>query len=287
MNVSLIVPVYKGEQYIANLLHMARENNSTLQQAYPGAQMELLLVNDYPTAPLSVPECSDNAGPTVRVIENQKNLGIHGTRVNGLAHAAGEFVLFLDQDDRIESNCIVSHLNVIGDADVSVGNGYKMQGEEKRTIYRNSKKHQLATKIKYFLYAACQIVSPGHCLLRRSSIPEAWKTHIIEKNGGDDLFLWLLMFSQGAKFIANPEKIYTHVDTGENVSADQMTMIRSAYNVIEQMKNCGQVNPKAIHVYHRRVRFLEQLEKGSKLQKIFACIKNLDICLCKLYAYYR
>ena len=193
---------------------------------------------------------------------------------------------FLDQDDCIGRRCLLSHSLAIGHADVSVGNGYKMRGDKKRVIYANEKKHRLATGIKYYLYAACQIVSPGQCLLRKASIPEDWKTHIIENNGADDLFLWLLMLSRGAKFSMNPELIYTHVDTGKNVSGDKLAMLRSDNDVVQQLRQCN-VSEQLVEVYARRIRFLQQLETGTVPQKLAACLKNPDICFCKLYAYYR
>lgn len=284
MNISMIVPVYRGQRYLQALQRMAAENARVLQQAHPHARVELLFVNDDPAMPLQLPESPKEIA--VRVIENPKNLGIHGARVNGLNHATGEYILFLDQDDCIGRRCLLSHSLTIGDADVSVGNGYKMRGDKKRVIYRNEKKHRLATGIKYYLYAACQIVSPGQCLLRKASIPEDWKIHIIENNGADDLFLWLLMLSRGAKFTINPELIYTHVDTGKNVSGDKLAMLRSDSDVVQQLRQCH-VSDRLVDVYARRIRFLQQLETGTAPQKLAACLKNPDICLSKLYAYYR
>ena len=109
----------------------------------------------------------------------------------------------------------------------------------------------------------------------------------MENNGADDLFLWLLMLSRGAKITINPERVYTHVDTGRNVSADKLAMLRSDENVVRQLRSCEGIPDRQLDVYARRIAFLEQLEKGNLPQKAAACMKNLDICLCKIYAYYR
>lgn len=283
MLVSMIVPIYKGEKYMQALLEMAHANCEKLAE---GDRMELLLVNDHPETPLPT-EILEQAKLPVRIIENPRNLGIHGARVAGLRAAAGDFILFLDQDDTISDDCVHSHLCVIGDHDVSVGNGYKMTGKKAKPIYRGIPKQKLATRCKYYLYAACQIVSPGHCLIRKAAIPQEWYDLIVTKNGGDDLYLWLLMFGHNARFTVNPRLVYTHVDTGKNLSADKMTMIRSAYNVVELLGQCDQIPARYARVYGRRVRFLEVLATGSRTKKVLACIRNFDICLCKLYAYYR
>ena len=91
MNISMIVPVYRGQRYLKGLQRMAAENARVLQQAYPKAQVELLFVNDDPAMPLQLSDCPKEI--TVRVIENKENLGIHGTRVHGLNHATGEYIL--------------------------------------------------------------------------------------------------------------------------------------------------------------------------------------------------
>lgn len=45
----------------------------------------------------------------------------------------------------------------------------------------------------------CAITSPGHCLIRKTSIPQLWKENILKNNGSDDLLLWLLMLEENKK----------------------------------------------------------------------------------------
>lgn len=283
MLVSMIIPIYKGEKYMQPILDMAQANCKRLAE---GDSMEVLFVNDYPETPLPT-AIAEQASIPVRILENPQNLGIHGARVEGLKEAKGDYILFLDQDDTITDDCVASHLQVIGQYDVSVGNGYKMLGDQVKPIYRSPAKQKLATHCKYYLRAACQIVSPGHCLIRKEAIPQEWYHQIVTNNGSDDLFLWLLMFGHNASFTVNPARVYTHVDTGKNVSSDKMTMIRSSYNVVELLKQCPQIPARYARLYNRRIRFLEALTTGSKLKKLWSCICHFDICLCKLYAYYR
>lgn len=100
MKVSIIIPVFGVEPYIEKCIE------SLLCQDIPTSDYELIFIND---------ETKDHswdivkrmvAGHTnVRLLE-QKNQGQGTARNNGLSHAAGDFVWFVDSDDWIEKNCI-------------------------------------------------------------------------------------------------------------------------------------------------------------------------------------
>jgi glycosyltransferase involved in cell wall biosynthesis len=88
--VSVIIPVYNGERFIAGAIE------SALAQTYEN--LELLIVNDGST---------DRSGekispyldlPNVRYIE-QENKGVAAARNTGIRNAAGDLIAFLDQDD--------------------------------------------------------------------------------------------------------------------------------------------------------------------------------------------
>ena len=287
MKISIIVPIYKGNRYIDNITTMVDNNYKTAIKELSDLSLELILVNDYPDIAIEADSLNKTYDWEISINPNKVNQGIHQSRVNGLSVSTGNYITFLDQDDKIEDNFVLTQLKAIKDCDIVVGNGYRMFGDNAKTIYRNSKKQKLATVEKTYLYAANQIVSPGHCLIKKEAIPEEWLKYIVKDNGGDDLFLWMLMFSKNAKFAMNPECVYTHVDTGENVSLDINVMLKSADNCVELMRECGSIKKKSLNTYARRIRFLKAINGKSKIKKITAYITNLDICFYKLYAYYR
>lgn len=287
MKVSVIVPLFKGDAYIDNIIEMIKKNALSINKMEQEIDIELLLVNDSPDIPIELMELNDDNAFKMQIINNDKNIGIHGSRVRGLREAQGEYILFLDQDDKIVDDCIVSQIMCIDRADVCIGNGYKVENNQRKKIYRHYQKQRLATKEDVFLKAACQIVSPGHCLIRKSAIPQEWYNYIVSVNGADDLFLWILMFEKKKKFCLNPKEIYEHIDTGTNVSRDNWGMTKSAYNIIELMKKCECIRYTSIKKYERRIAFWENLQNYSGIKKILIYVKNIDICAWKLYAYYR
>ncbi|MGN1181929.1 MAG: glycosyltransferase, partial [Faecalibacillus sp.] len=89
MDISIIIPFYKGKQYLDYLLDIFDKNKKLIKE-----EMEVIFVNDYPEEPLFISglHCYD-----IHVINNKINMGIHHSRVNGLNQAKGKYVIFLDQ----------------------------------------------------------------------------------------------------------------------------------------------------------------------------------------------
>jgi len=59
---------------------------------------------------------------SMKVYTNKRNLGIHASRICGLHHSTGEYILFLDQDDVIEPRYFLSQFQAIGDSDAVICN---------------------------------------------------------------------------------------------------------------------------------------------------------------------
>lgn len=87
-HLSVIVPVYNGERFLAEAL------NSILRQAY--APLEILVVDDGSTDGSAA--IARGFGPPVHYL-HQPNQGPAAARNRGLAAATGEIIGFLDADD--------------------------------------------------------------------------------------------------------------------------------------------------------------------------------------------
>ncbi len=91
--ISVIIPVYKSEKFLQECI------DSILVQTYPC--FELILVDD--GSPDSCGEiCDRNAAADSRIrVIHQSNQGVTRARANGVAASVGEFVTFVDSDDRL------------------------------------------------------------------------------------------------------------------------------------------------------------------------------------------
>jgi glycosyltransferase involved in cell wall biosynthesis len=87
--VSIIIPVYKAEKYIAATVQ------SALEQTYKN--FEILIIDDG-SPDRSIDICQQFADPRIRIIR-QDNRGLPGARNTGIRHAKGEYLTLLDADD--------------------------------------------------------------------------------------------------------------------------------------------------------------------------------------------
>ena len=102
--VSIIVPVYKVEPYLARCVESLR--NQTLED------IEIILVDD--GSPDNCPWMCDEfaeADPRIRVVHKQ-NGGLSSARNAGLKVAQGQFIGFVDSDDTVDPDMYRSMLEV-------------------------------------------------------------------------------------------------------------------------------------------------------------------------------
>lgn len=103
--ISIIVPVYKAEKYLADCVH------SILNQTYKS--LEIILVDD--GSPDSCPAICDHFAekdPRVRVI-HKTNGGVSTARNAGLDAATGDYVAFVDSDDYIDASMYENMMSII------------------------------------------------------------------------------------------------------------------------------------------------------------------------------
>ncbi|MCI8294175.1 MAG: glycosyltransferase [Hespellia sp.] len=288
--VSIIVPIYHGEQYIGGLIHQAENNAKNMS-----CGMELLLVNDDPLVPID--ENWYSSSVSVRMIQTEVNRGIHGARVKGLETALGKFVLFLDQDDRITSDYIEKQLEAIGEADAVVCGAL----QDGRPFYYGDRTLQECIRREYMVQRGNGILSPGQVLLRKDAISAYWRTSILRHNGADDWFLWLCMLQDGKRFVCNPEALFEHTVHGNNTSANDFSMLQSMREVYERLNdhslytedermglynviwrhetNCMRERDKFLELYVLLDDWMELRERGVCLGDYFRAQGERVVCI--------
>ena len=248
--VSVVIPYYHGARYLDDLLTMMHCNAELLREKR-GESAELVFVNDSPEETLQIPE---QKLFQVKILTNSSNQGIHASRVDGLREAEGEYILFLDQDDRITDTCLNSQLEHIGEADFVIGNGMELLQDGSRKVIFSSREKQLcAADVKCHYFYNNLIRSPGQVLFRKTATPPYWTDHIMKNNGSDDAFLWILMLCSGKRAAINEETVYEHVYTGENTSASDEGMLRSQREAAALLK--GRADPFGMWAFRRRAEY--------------------------------
>lgn len=109
MILSVIIPVYKVEEFITDCLQ------SVMNQTYDC--FECILVDDYtPDRSIAVAEHligNYQGNISFQILHHQKNQGISCARNTGLSVAQGDYITFVDSDDIISPNFVESFVEQI------------------------------------------------------------------------------------------------------------------------------------------------------------------------------
>lgn len=97
--VSVIIPVYNVEKYIARCLE------SVINQTY--SNLEIIVVNDAtPDNSMAIVEEYAAKDNRIRIVNNPRNMGLMMTRKNGYTVSKGDYLTFVDSDDYIPANAV-------------------------------------------------------------------------------------------------------------------------------------------------------------------------------------
>lgn len=119
MTLSVIIPIYNGEQYIRECL------DSLLKQDVPAEDYEILCVDDGSTDGSRKILEEYGARYTNVVVIHQKNGGVCAARNAGLNRARGEFIWFVDGDDLALGASLGALLEAAKDCDRLVFGAYE------------------------------------------------------------------------------------------------------------------------------------------------------------------
>lgn len=275
MELSVITPVYYGNKYLNR--YMERMSQCAKYMNEIEVQMEVVLVNDSPDVPIVYDETKVK-GFDVIVVNNSENSGIHASRVRGVNSCHGRYIVFLDQDDELSKKSLRSQYETIEKdiSDVVMANGILEADGKDNLIFSNKFSQWIASKKFAYVWLRDFIVSPGQCIIRKSSIPRDWKFRILENNGTDDYLLWLLMFENEITMTCNYEVVYKHVDTGENLSSNDDKMFESTKELLKVLDECKWFDKKTLKLIKRRI-YYKRVDRSNKKLFIKESIKNIDI----------
>ena len=124
---SIIIPVYNLEKYIAQTLEICLQQNISM------AEYEILCIND---------GSKDNSANVIAEYQSrysnirlytQENSGVSSARNRGMEIAEGKYIWFVDGDDFISTNCLKSLLEILQTENIDVF-GLKMHSVVERIV---------------------------------------------------------------------------------------------------------------------------------------------------------
>lgn len=193
--VSVLIPAFNAEQYISDCVNSVRE------QAYD--DWEIIVVDDGSTdGTLEVLSRYHD----VKVVSQAKQ-GACVARNRALAEARGTYIKFLDADDFLQAGALRSQVDALQRLDSSaiVYGDYSILREGSVTAITNTDIHD-GEQLAQLIMANIMTSTPLH------------RRQLLEKVGGFDARFrsgqeWNLhvrLAAAGARFIYQPEHIYTH-----------------------------------------------------------------------------
>jgi glycosyltransferase involved in cell wall biosynthesis len=112
MKISVIVPVYNSERYIKKCIE------SIINQTYK--DIEIIIVNDGSTdGSLNIIQKYQELDNRIKLI-NQSNSGVSVARNNGIENATGDYIMFVDSDDYIDSTMVDKCVQSIKNTDLLI-----------------------------------------------------------------------------------------------------------------------------------------------------------------------
>ena len=107
-SVSIIMPVFNTGKYLSEAIQSILKQQSNLDCALP--TFELIVVDDHSTdlKTIEILLAFSNIDPRVTILKNQRSKGVAGARNTGIVHSKGGWIGFLDSDDILTPQSIVT-----------------------------------------------------------------------------------------------------------------------------------------------------------------------------------
>ena len=189
--VSIIVPIYNAEKYIEKCI------KSLINQTYKN--IEIILVNDGST---------DNSGNICEkykkqdsriVLINKKNAGVSSARNDALKIAKGEYISFVDADDKPEKNMIEEMLTsaVDNNSDIVISEYNYYYEKNNKTVSYKLKDYPNKTFLELISDESTAYGGfPWNKLVRKECIKELYREDI-------HYYENLIFFLENSKYINN------------------------------------------------------------------------------------
>lgn len=264
--ISVIVPLYYGEVYIPAILSQLE----LCAKQVKDYKIQLILYNDSPQQ--KIEDSCHSSIIEIKIIHPDMNGGIHKARVGGFQNSEGNFILFLDQDDRICPSYFSSQLSRIGIADAVVC-GALSGGRRKYNLDRPLCK---TVSRQSMVSEGNMILSPGQVLLRREAVPKCWIKNILQYNGADDWLLWLCMHSEERQFAVNQDELFFREIHYHNASSDSREMSLSEQEVVRILEENYLLNTEERKTLKKLLLKLQEnrVKENEKWKQMFLILND-------------
>ena len=172
--VNIIIPTYNRKDKLERLI------DSILQSCYPADKLDIIVVDDASTD--GTYEYIKNKYSKIKLIKNEKELLISGSRNRGVSEAKGDLIFFIDDDNIINEYCIKKLVEVIiNDEKAGMVGPVMYFAKDPAITWWAGTRRNMMTSRTYFI--GRDIPIPEEEKWETKDFPNAWmvKRSIIEK----------------------------------------------------------------------------------------------------------
>lgn len=199
--ISIVIPVFNTEQYLNRCIESI--SNQTF------SNIEIILVNDGSTDN-SGRICDEWGEKDNRIrIYHQKNKGVTAARKHGVKMAVGDWIKFVDSDDYLPQNALLTLYSYVKKEIDIVGGLFKFIGNHSNTYHSFGEKNS----IEYIKLLLRHKTDWGPCcrIIRKSILDDF--VFDISRNVmiGEDLIMNLRIGQKATRILLVPDIVYFYV----------------------------------------------------------------------------
>jgi len=264
--ISVIIPCYNQGHFLTEAIE------SVLVQSYP--HFELVIIDDGSTD--NVEEVAGRY-PGVRYIR-QENSGLAAARNTGLRRSRGDYLIFLDADDRLMPDALERGLTafaahpesafVVGHCTPITVDGTSFPGSEQACVDRDP---------YAALLSKCFIYPPATVMFRRS-VFETVRNFDTSVSPCADYDLYLRI-AKDFPISCHHHVVAEYRKHGANMTRDSALMLKSAHTVLGSQRKHAKQKPAWKMAYKKGIRFIQECYGTPLVAEIRAHVETHDMRL--------
>lgn len=269
--VSVIIPCYRNSKTLGRAI------DSVIAQTYPF--VEIVVVNDCSPETKDI-ETALLRYSDVRYLRNSTNVGLAGSRNNGLAIARGEYIAFLDADDEYHSEKIEIQVAALEpNTVVTCGLTRLLSGGEVRQWWIANRTVQDANHLIY------RNTLNGAGLLASRELLMEHGGYDSSLRSCEDWDLWLRLLSSGVKVKSIGKPLYYYYENPTGLTQDLTSISHWNIEVVKRHSARADAKWRSSHRYPAMVvmallRYIWKSELSNDLNfrlQVQHYIRNSDL----------
>lgn len=228
--VSVIMPIYNAEKYLADTL------NSIFEQSYKS--IEVVLVDDC-SKDNSAKIISDfqKLHPEIVYFLQEKNMGAGAARNKALELAKGQYVAFLDSDDIWLPNKTCRQLGLMKSQNSSFSYTAIEMMDEKGVMIKGKRNIKETCDYKYLLHNT--IIATSSVVIDRTVFGDF---RMPLRRGGQDYATWLMLLRSGEVAYGINEALVRYRVASGSLSSNKFKSIKQVWEIQTQDEKINKVS---------------------------------------------